>query len=169
MQKEKDAKAAAAADPYNQAELISKSVLKMKYMYHSEKEKEAKTVAATKEACDKKYKKLENEGHRKEKDSKNRMNVLNMTMTKQIERGEKSQCRATITVSELANKAEERFWRGKVEEMQKHISESQQQDEASKKQAIHEVCRAAAEDLNSAMSKSRKNVFMETSIKGKAT
>merc|ERR1712232_645744 len=35
MQKEKDAKAAAAADPYNQAELISKSVLKMKNMYHS--------------------------------------------------------------------------------------------------------------------------------------
>merc|ERR1711904_87219 len=58
MQKEKDAKAAAAADPYNQAELISKSVLKMKNMYHSEKEKEAKTIKSTKEACDKKYKKL---------------------------------------------------------------------------------------------------------------
>merc|ERR1711918_336369 len=39
MQKEKDAKAAAASDPYNQAELISKSVLKMKNMYHSEKER----------------------------------------------------------------------------------------------------------------------------------
>jgi len=155
MQKEKDAKAAAAADPYNQAELISKSVLKMKNMYHSEKEKEAKTIKSTKEACDKKYKKLENEGHRKERDSKNRMNTLNMTMTRAMERGEKSQCRATLTVTEMANKAEEKFWTGKVGEMQKAVSQCAENDKASKSQAIFEVCRAAAEDLSAASSRSK--------------
>merc|ERR1711977_380122 len=139
LQKEKDAKAAAASDPYNQAELISKSVLKMKNMYHSEKEKEAKTIKATKEACDKKYKKLENEGHRKERDSKNRMNTLNMTMTRAMERGEKSQCRATLTVGE----------------MQKAVSQCAENDKASKSQAIFEVCRAAAEDLSAASSRSK--------------
>jgi len=155
MQKEKDAKAAAASDPYNQAELISKSVLKMKNMYHSEKEKEAKTIKSTKEACDKKYKKLENEGHRKERDSKNRMNTLNMTMTRAMERGEKSQCRATLTVTEMANKAEEKFWTGKVGEMQKAVSQCAENDKASKSQAIFEVCRAAAEDLSAASSRSK--------------
>merc|ERR1712072_559501 len=155
LQKEKDAKAAAASDPYNQAELISKSVLKMKNMYHSEKEKEAKTIKTTKEACDKKYKKLENEGHRKERDSKNRMNTLNMTMTRAMERGEKSQCRATLTVTEMANKAEEKFWTGKVGEMEKAVSQCAENDKSSKAQAIFEVCRAAAEDLSAASSKSK--------------
>merc|ERR1712057_158049 len=147
------AKAAAASDPYNQAELISKSVLKMKNMYHSEKEKEAKTIKATKEACDKKYKKLENEGRRKERDSKNRMNTL--TMTRAMERGEKSQCRAALTVTKMANKAEEKFWTGKVGEMEKAVSQCAENDKSSKAQAIFEVCRAAAEDLSAASSKSK--------------
>merc|ERR1711903_375979 len=103
QQKEKVKKANEAADPYNQAELISKSVLKMKDMYHSEK---------AKEACAKKYKKLENEGHEKENESKTKMSTLKETMQATIEKAEKTQCKKTLKSSELSNKAEEKFWAG---------------------------------------------------------
>jgi len=157
--KEKEHKATEAADPYNQAELISKSVLKMKAMYHSEKEKESKSAKATKEACDKKYKKLEDEGHSKESKSKAKLNALDTTMKATIEKAEKTQCKKTLKSSELSNKAEEKFWSGKIAELNANVAKCEKQGAEAQKKAIHEVCEAAAEDVVAAMAKSTASVM----------
>jgi len=158
-EKEKNAKAVVAANPYNHAEKISKSVLDMKSLFEKEKEKEAKAVDAVRAHDQKKYEVLQNEASSKERTFKHTINTLNATLQNKMEVHEKAQCMESFRQSEKNNKLEEHFWNGRVNDLKAQITKVHTFDEDEKRHAVMQVCEAAADDLESSMQTKSSTVF----------